>query len=278
MKKSKNPKVQRLFKKLEKGVQDVFDSGRIKEFMRFQAKFHKYSFHNTMLIFVQCPEATLVAGFNTWNKMGRRVKKGEKAIKIFAPRMVKEAIKDKETGEEREETRLAGFKIVNVFDVSQTEGKPLPWEGPPAHDTRTGRDLLDRLLRISPVPVRTAPVCGEGSYDPKKKIITLSQKLKGDDRAKVLLHEIAHALAFETGKQRACRTRKCEEYVKGEVIAESAAFIAGTYFGLDMQSSFEYVAAWAKEPEKVLQWGEAVRKIASKIITLVEKADKKTAA
>jgi len=159
------------------------------------------------------------------------VKKGEKAIKIFAPRMVKEVVKDKETGEGKEETRLAGFMVVNVFDVSQTEGKPLPWEGPPAHDSGTGRNLLDRLLKISPVPVKTAPVRGEGSYNPENKVITLSPKLEGDERAKVLLHEIAHALAFETGEQRACRTRKSKEYMKGEIIAEGAAFIAGTHFG-----------------------------------------------
>lgn len=271
----KNEKVRELFEKLKHGVQEVFNRGRLQELLRFQAKFHKYSFNNTLLILTQRPNATLVAGYNTWKKMGRHVKKGERAIKIFAPLIVKETRENEETGETEEVSKLTGFKVVNVFDISQTEGKPLPCEELSMGDTVRGQELFEVLIRVSPVPVHfeSLPMRAKGAFSPDKGVITLSDKLSGDERAAVLLHELAHALAFRLGEQKRSNFGD-EEYIKGEVIAEGAAFVAGEYFGLEIPSSFEYVAGWAKDPEKVLRWGEAVQKVASELICLVEKARK----
>jgi antirestriction protein ArdC len=278
VKNAKDEKVKALYERLKAGVQQVIASGRLQELARFMAKFHRYSFGNALLILLQKPDATLVAGYKTWEKMGRHVKKGEKGIAIFAPRTYKREIVDEETGEVMDIiTGLAGFKVVYVFDVSQTEGKPLPLpKEPELGDTAAGRDLYGRLLAVAdelPVPVRTERIASgaRGYYSPDKNEIVLSEGLHGDMRPKALLHELAHALAFRLGEQRPTK-RQDIEYVKGEIIAEGAAFIAAARFGLDLESvSFDYVAGWAEDAEKVITWGEAVQKVARELIDRIEK-------
>lgn len=279
MKNTKDEKVKALYERLKTGVQQVIASGRLQELARFMAKFHKYSFGNTLLILLQKPDASLVAGYKAWEKMGRHVKKGEKGIAIFAPRTYKKEIIDEETGEVTDViTGLAGFKVVHVFDVSQTEGKPLPLlKESELDDTAAGRDLYGRLLAVAnelSVTVRTEQIANgaRGYYSPDKNEIVLSEDLRGDMRPKVLLHELAHALAFRLGEQKRTK-RQDAEYVKGEVIAEGAAFIAAARFGLDIEKvSFDYVAGWAGDTEKVILWGEAVQKVARELIDRVEKA------
>lgn len=268
-----NPKVKELYNRLLKGVEDVFTSGRLEEFLKFQARFHRYSFGNTLLIFAQKPNATYVAGFKTWQSLGRYVKKGEHGIMIFAPCQKKVLVRNEETGEETEEVRLAGFRVAYVFDVSQTEGKPLPDFGKRIEsNTPTGEELYAALLAVSPVPVRTEkteklPRKVLGYYDPAAKIIVLADCLLGDDRAKVLLHEVAHALA-ETAPPKDAGDR-----IRSELIAEGAAFIAASYFGIDPGGySFDYIASWAKKPEEVLKWGSEMQRIACRLIEIVEKA------
>ncbi|MBE3573714.1 MAG: hypothetical protein IMW95_12350 [Moorella humiferrea] len=272
-------KVKQLYEQLKQGVQEVFTSGKLEEFFAFQAKFHRYSFANTVMIFSQCPHATMVAGYNRWKELGRYVKKGEKAIKIFAPLTFKE--KDPETGEETGETIVKGFKVVNVFDVSQTDGKPLPTLAEAEYgDTAAGRELFDRLVAVSPVPVFVGRIGGGagGHYSNNEGRIVLSENLTGNKLTAVLIHEICHALAFRMGEQKRHKSRKDEEYVKGEIVAEGAAYVVGRYFGIDMPASFEYVAAWAKDPDRVIKYGTAVQKVAARLIDLVEKAGKKAVA
>ncbi|MDI6813287.1 MAG: ArdC-like ssDNA-binding domain-containing protein [Desulfitobacteriaceae bacterium] len=286
MKNAKDEKVKALYERLKAGVQQVITGGRLQELARFMAKFHKYSFGNTLLILLQKPDASLVAGYKTWEKMGRHVKKGEKGIAIFAPRTYKKEIIDEETGEVTVViTGLAGFKVVHVFDVSQTEGKPLPLlKEPELDDTAAGRDLYGRLLAVAnelSVTVRTEQIANgaRGYYSPDKNEIALSESLQGDMRTKVLLHELAHALAFRLGEQQRTKKRD-DEYIKGEVIAEGATFITAAHFGLDVENtSFDYVAGWAGDAEKVIVWGEAVQKVARELIDRVEKtcAGKKAA-
>ncbi|SFR12466.1 Antirestriction protein ArdC [Desulfoscipio geothermicus DSM 3669] len=262
---------------MKEGVQEAFTSGRLKELARFWSMFHRYSFGNILLIWTQKPQASLVAGIKTWNKAGRRVKKGEKGIKILAPKTYKKTVVDQETGVETEEVRLAGFQVVTVFDVTQTEGKPLPIEKKLA-DTRVGQNLFKCAVDACPVPVVFDDITGaaKGYYAPKERRIVLSSGLEGDEKVAVLLHEIAHHIAHEIGEQKLSKSRADEEYIKGEIVAEGAAFIACTYFGVDSGSlAFDYVASWAGNPEKVIRWGEAVQKVAQGLIDLIEKSQKR---
>ncbi|MCL6557572.1 MAG: ssDNA-binding domain-containing protein [Firmicutes bacterium] len=272
----KNEKVQALFERLKEGVQEVVASGRIAEMFAFWSRFHKYSFGNVLLIFAQKPDATHCAGYRTWQKCGRQVKKGEKGIAIFAPLAYRQEVTDEETGETVTRTRLGGFRVVHVFDVSQTEGEPLPgMSEAPAADTRAGRDLFDRLVEVAAgmgvIVMEDRTGAAKGYYDRSRNLIALSETLAGDEKAAVLLHELAHALAHRLGEQKAHKKRGDQEYARGEVIAEGAAYIAACHFGIDPgESSFEYVAGWAKDPEKVLAWGDAVRRVAGELISLVE--------
>lgn len=274
-----NEKVRALYDQLKQGVQEAIASGKIAEFFAFQARFHRYSFANTLLIFAQCPHATRVAGYNKWKELGRYVKKGEKAIKIFAPLTVKE--KDPETGEETGNTVIKGFKVVNVFDVSQTDGGPLPTLAEAEYgDTAAGRELFDRLTAVSPVPVQIGRIKGgaDGYYSHAEGKIVLSDRLSGNELTAALIHEVCHALAFRLGEQKLHKKRGDEEYVKGEIVAEGAAFVVGRYFGVEMPASFDYVAVWAKDPDKVIQYGTAVQKVAAELIDRLEKARKSKAA
>ncbi|MBC7105181.1 MAG: hypothetical protein H5T97_04520, partial [Firmicutes bacterium] len=159
---SKNEKVRELYNTLVEGVREVLARADWRAFLDFLTRFRKYSPANAALILIQKPDATWVAGIKTWNSLGRRVKRGEKGIAIFAPTLRKVRVRetDPETGDvrEREEERLVGFHVTHVFDVSQTEGKPLP-EPPRLRGTVEcgGADaeaLFGRLLAASPVPVR----------------------------------------------------------------------------------------------------------------------------
>lgn len=264
-----NPKVKELYGRLLRGVEEVFSSGRLEEFLRFQAQFHRYSFGNALLIYTQKPDATYVAGYKTWQKLGRYVKKGEHGIMIFAPCQRKETIKDEETGAETEIVRLVAFRPAYVFDVSQTEGKPLPeFAKRVESNTPTGEELYAALLSVSPVPVKVEDLLqGAGCYNFATRSITIAHWVVGDDRAKVLLHEIAHALT------EMAPPKDETDRIRSEVIAEGAAFIVATYFGINLGLySFDYLASWAGKPEEVLKWGNEMQRVACRLIEMVEKA------
>ena len=267
-----NPKVQELYKKLTEGVQEWFGSGRIQEILAFQARFYRYSFNNMLLIFLQCPNATHVAGYNAWKKMGRQVRRGEKGIQIFAPLIKKETEINNE-GKEVEVERLYGFRVTHVFDLSQTDGEPLPVEPPTiSGESEQGQSLFDALMTVSPVPVTLEPVFGgsKGYYDPLARKIVVKSGLPADFRAKVLFHEVAHALVEKTP------VKNSADRVRAEVVAESSAFVTASYFGLDTaEYSFEYVGRWAEDPEEALKWGSSIQKTAASLIKLVERGLKK---
>ena len=200
--------------RLEKGVKELFTSEKYMEYLRVMSQFHHYSFSNTLLIAMQKPDATLVAGYGAWQKkFERNVMKGEKAIKIFAPapRKVeveqdmldpetKEPILD-ENGEVKKETvtvKQSFFKITSVFDVSQTEGKPLP-------ELDTVKDLtasveeynifFEALKRTSKVPIDFQPIEGgsHGFYHQKEKRIAIAEGMSEAQNIKTGIHEIAHS-------------------------------------------------------------------------------------
>lgn len=269
-------KIKEYHKKLLSGVNDVLKSKNFIEFISFSSVFHQYSFGNTLLIWGQNPRASRVAGMKTWNSIGRHVKKGEKGIAIFAPivKIVKdhqEQIDVTPEAEKREE-RLIGFRAVYVWDIEQTEGKPVPQLNtiPPVM-VGNAETLFSRILQASPVPVSFEEIknSAKGYYVPKEKRIVLSNSLLTEEKVKTLLHEIAHHLSFtmNSNTETTEKTRQTEE-----VIAEGAAYIASANFGLDSSGySFPYVASWCREPELVLSAGRDMRKVAVELIQLVDK-------
>lgn len=280
--KSKDRKVRELYDRLIQGIRQTLERGDWAEFLRFYTRFRKYSFHNTMLIWSQKPDATLLAGMKAWNKMGRKVKKGEKGIAIYAPRVVKTKEVREEVDPDTLETRtvevevekVVGFKVVYVWDVSQTEGKPLPKrpEIPNIPDSEAAVLLWSRLLKACPVPVRfyaeKLPKGATGAFVPDERVIYTLPGLVPGAKVSALLHEMAHALAWDSGLDGwEYRAGKEDGYVRGEALAEGAAFIAGQCLGLDTSDfSFVYVAAWAKDVDRVLEWGGDVQKLAARLI------------
>jgi antirestriction protein ArdC len=265
--------------RLINGVKEVLESKSFQELLRFSAMFHKYSFGNALLIWGQCPKASRVAGMRTWNSMGRHVKKGEKGIAIFAPLIKKQKNQDNkepspsESPSESESARLIGFRAVYVWDIEQTEGKPVP-ELVTEKPVMTGDpdQLFKRILDASPIPVSYEDIPGnaKGYYVPKEKRIVLSRSLAPEEKSKTLLHELAHHLSYNSyleGEQ-TDKDRPTEE-----VIAEGAAFMVSAHLGLDSSGySFPYVASWCGKPEVVLSAGKSMREISVGLINLIENA------
>lgn len=279
-------KVKEYQEKLLEGVKKMVESKSFEDFLRFSSKFRRYSFGNILLIWTQRPNATQVAGMKTWNALGRSVKKGEKGIMIFAPflKKVRNVFEpdensgpdvtaqslEKTGAQEKEEQMLIGFKSVYVFDVTQTEGKPLPEleVGKPSMDDGDAEELFRKILKASPVPVDYEEIVGSsnGYYMPKERKIVLSNALTAAQRCKTLLHELAHYLSLDPAN--ASEFSRSHE----ELIAEGAAYIVSAHFGLDSSDySVPYVASWAGgELKEVLSVGEKMRKVSERLIELVD--------
>jgi len=224
-----------------------------------------------------------VAGIKTWNSLGRRVKKGEKGIVIFAPlfKKVKEQKPEARTGVNiQDETDvkkelLIGFRAVYVWDVSQTEGDPIPEleTKPPVMDGDP-EELYLKILLASPISVGYEEIKNgaNGYYMPKEQKIVIAKNLKAEQRSKTLLHELAHHLTLNGPEDKEENSGpKKPDRPTGEVIAEGAAFVASAHFGLDSSGySFPYVASWSKDPEKVLSAGVEIRKVGLRLIEMVE--------
>ncbi len=287
--------LQKYMDKMQEAVDKMLSDGSIKEYLKLIARFRNYSFTNTLLIFAQRPDATQVAGMGTWNKLGRRVKKGEKGIMIFAPLFssLKKRKKGGEDGESEEviehpaidsagagkkkETVLNGFRAVYVFDVSQTYGKDLPSvKGPerPEFLAAEGTDVdafYERVLSACPVPVDYKDIgdSTRGYYDYVADKITISTALTALERPKTLIHEIAHKFAYEAKEH----TMAYGDRPVAEVVAEGAAFVVCSHYGLDTSSySFRYVALWGRDTEKISSWGNALMRTANRLVDLIEGA------
>ncbi len=260
-------RVAELTDRLENGVKELYASNSYAQYISAMAKFHHYSFGNALLILVQCPHATNVAGYGTWKQLGRQVKRGEKGILILAPcnfRAVLEREKlDPQTGQtlygpdgnpltEKVKILPNRFKIAHVFDLSQTEGRDLPQIGvyELTGDVADYAGIYDRLTALSPLPVqqenfeRTAK--GYTSFTENR--IVIKPGMSQVQTIKTLVHEIAHAklhkpadfLVEEQPKQRRQK----------EVEAESIAYVVCQYFGIDTSDySLAYVASWSKDRE-----------------------------
>ncbi len=266
--------VAELVKRLEAGVAEVTTSDGWRAYLAAQAKFHSYSLGNVLLILAQMPTATRVCGFHGWLHLGRHVKKGEHGIRILAPMTVRRA----EAGSadrEDEPQAVTRFRIVTVFDISQTDGDPLPMH--PAQtlttDSERGAWLYARLLdlaRAEGVSVRTAEDIrgsANGAYLPSAHAIILAPRLSVDQRAKTLCHEFAHALLHrQTGKPRA----------EQEAEAEGTAFVVCCWAALNTaQYTFAYIADWAHREDAaalVRKTGSTIQRTAAKIIAALDPA------
>lgn len=253
--------------KLEQGIKDVFESGKYAEYLQAMSKFHRYSLNNCILIAMQCPAATMVAGYRKWqDEFGRQVKKGERAIRILAPmtRKVKRMVKDEDGNEQEQEVKYTTYRAVPVFDLSQTEGDALPsichrLEGD------EGAELIEKVKAVSPVPVRFEAVDGSANgFYSHEGFIVVRDNLSPMQTLKTLIHEVAHAtLHCKEGEQ-----AEADRHTK-EVQAESVAYTVCNYFGIDTSDySFGYVAGWSngKELEELKASLEIIRQTAGQLI------------
>lgn len=275
-----NDQVQELVKKLEDGVQNVMNSDNFKEYLKLQSTFHNYSFNNTILILLQNPEASMVAGYKSWEKLGRHVMRGEKGIRILAPSPYKVPMevpvidpttdkpktdaKGNVVTEKREVQRL-GFKAISVFDVSQTDGKELPTicntlEG----NSKEAERIIKAIKEICEIPIMELKITSgaKGYFDRSKNIIAVNEGMSLEQTAKTLIHEYAHYKLHSSIDPTLDRATK-------EVQAESTAFIVSNHFGVDTGDySFEYVASWSngKELPELKLSLETIQKASSQII------------
>ena len=277
--------------KLETGIMDLFESDRFQAYLDTMARFHNYSFNNTILIAMQGGQ--LVAGYNKWrDEFHRNVKKGEKGIKIFAPAPYKvkkevpkldeqgQPVKDKDgnTVTEQKEIQVPAFKIVSVFDVSQTEGEPLPSLGVEelAGDVERYQDFFKALEQTSPVPMAFEDIPGgsHGYYHLTEKRIAIQENMSELQTLKTAIHEIAHAKLHAIDPEApAAEQQNRPDSRTREVQAESVAYTVCQHYGLDTSDySFGYVAGWSsgKDLKELRASLEIIRATAHELITTID--------
>ncbi|MWV38864.1 ArdC-like ssDNA-binding domain-containing protein [Natrialba sp. INN-245] len=270
-------------------VDNATSSEQFREWLDVQSRFHDYSHRNTLLIHLQCPHATHVAGYRTWqNEFDRHVKEGETAIWIWAPIIAKQCPKcgnspsyHEQSDCEYDETQpdewskgLVGFRPAPVFDVSQTEGESLPTLETEA--TGEADELVPALLEAASSIEVTVEIISstEWSHGSAKGVcqyrlgtqplVEVRDRENGADLAVTLVHEYAHALLHGGGKDEIERSKR-------ELEAEAVGYIVGRYFGLDTSGSAFYLAAWeGDEPETILDRLERIGSTAQEIIDVIE--------
>lgn len=286
-------RIKEITDRLEQGVTELFESDRYKEYLRVMSKFHNYSFNNTLLIAMQKPDATYIAGYNAWkSNFGRNVMKGEKGIRILAPSPynIKQKVekidpgtqkpvtgKDGNPVTEEKEITIPAYKVVSVFDVSQTEGKELPTIDV---DMLTGdvdryKDFFAALEKTSPVPISFENIEGgtHGYYHLVDKRIAIQKDMSELQTLKTAIHEIAHAKLHDIDLKAPKDTQKQLDSNTREVEAESVAYTVCQHYSLDTSEySFGYVAGWSSGRELSELKGslETIRKAASEIINSID--------
>ena len=286
-------KVKEITDQLEQGIQELFESEKYMAWLRTMSKFHDYSLNNTLLIAFQRPDATLVAGYTAWQKQfGRQVQKGEKAIKILAPAPYKEKVEmekidpitrtpvldadGKPVTEVQEVTRPA-FKVVSVFDVSQTEGREIPSLGVDelSGNVREYEMFFEALKRSCPVPMDFEEIEGsaKGYYHQMEQRIAIREGMSQVQTIKTAIHEMAHQRLhainpLDTASEIVNQTRSSKE-----VEAESVAYTVCQHYGIETSDySFAYVAGWShgKETPELKASLNTIRKTANEMITEID--------
>ncbi len=262
---------------IEQGIQDLFQSDRYAQYLRTMSRFHRYSVNNTMLIYMQKPNATLVAGFNKWrDQFSRNVMRGEKGIKIIAPTPFKKKIEEEKLDPdtkapvldadgkvimEEKEIKIPMYKVVSVFDVSQTEGKPLPTL---ANDlmgnVKQYEIFIEALRRSSPVPLAFEAMepNTDGYFSEKDQRIAIRSGMSEVQTVSAAVHEITHAtlhnyeqarLAAAKGDETAEPPKPKDRHTE-EVEAESVSYAVCQYYGIQTgDNSFGYIASWSRDKE-----------------------------
>ena len=285
---------------IENGIKELFESDKYRKYLATMSRFHRYSVNNTMLIYMQRPDATHVAGFNKWrDQFGRNVLKGEKGIRIIAPtpykKKVEEIKTDPETNApildadgkaviEEKEIRIPMFKVVSVFDVSQTAGKPLPQLAADlSGNVQQYEVFMEALRRASPVPMEIKPVARDtdGFFSIKAQSITIRAGMSEVQTVCAAVHEIAHAKLHDYEHMTELADDGETILVPGEksrnteeVEAESISYAVCQYYGIETgENSFGYIATWSKgKALKALRASlETINKTASELITDIDR-------
>ena len=285
---------------IENGIKELFESDKYRKYLATMSRFHRYSVNNTMLIYMQRPDATHVAGFNKWrDQFGRNVLKGEKGIRIIAPTPYKKKIEEIKTDPEtnapvldadgkaiieEKEIRIPMFKVVSVFDVSQTAGKPLPQLAADlSGNVQQYEVFMEALRRASPVPIEIKPVARDtdGFFSIKAQSITIRAGMSEVQTVCAAVHEIAHAKLHDYEHMTELADDGETILVPGEksrnteeVEAESISYAVCQYYGIETgENSFGYIATWSKGKElKELRASlETINKTASELITDIDR-------
>ena len=285
---------------IENGIKELFESDKYRKYLATMSRFHRYSVNNTMLIYMQRPDATHVAGFNKWrDQFGRNVLKGEKGIRIIAPtpykKKVEEIKTDPETNApvldadgkaiiEEKEIRIPMFKVVSVFDVSQTAGKPLPQLAADlSGNVQQYEVFMEALRRASPVPIEIKPVARDtdGFFSIKAQSITIRAGMSEVQTVCAAVHEIAHAKLHDYEHMTELADDGETLLVPGEksrnteeVEAESISYAVCQYYGIETgENSFGYIATWSqgKELKELRASLETINKTASELITDIDR-------
>lgn len=251
--------------KIENGISEIIESGKFANYLRFCSKMRHYSFNNKMLIFIQKTDASHINSFKRWKELKRYVVKGQKAIKIMAPLMRTIRVKDDE-GSEVKKQIIKGFKYVNVFDISQTEGEELTTSlcenfGSDSEMYSEFKSIISKDFPVQEMPLGES--CG-GMTDGGK--IFINDSKSDEQKLKILIHELAHCkLHFGADRNESSINEK-------EIQAEATAFMVCETFGIDASSySFGYLAGWSKgNAEAVLNALDIAFNTATQIIEMLE--------
>ena len=254
-------RIKEIMIEIENGIQDLFQSGKLESYLKTMSKFHRYSLNNTILIYLQRPDATYCAGFQTWkNEFGRHVKKGEKGIKILAPAPFKKTVRVEKldpvthapvrdaSGQavmEEQTIQVPHYKTVMIFDLSQTEGPPLPeLAAELTGDVQQYDAFMEALRRTSPVPIEIRPIeqSVDGFFSRETQSITIREGMSQAQTVCVALHELAHSIRHndEQGKEKSRAVK--------EVEAESCAMAVSSYYSLDTSAtSIPYLSSYSRD-------------------------------
>ena len=286
-------KVKEITDRLEEGLKELFEGEKYKSYLNTMSKFHNYSANNIQLIEMQCPDATYVAGYKAWQRnFERHVNKGERGIRILAPAPYK--IKEEQekidpvTNEpvldrdgmpvmEEVEIKIPAFRVVTVFDYSQTDGKELPGLGVnELHgDVERYRDFMEALERVSPVPIRYEEMEGDrkGYFIDLSRPIAIKEGMSEAQTAKTGVHEVAHAKLHAREAEQDTEKAVYKDRETKEVEAESVAYTVCQHFGIDTSDySFGYIAGWSsgKEMPELKSSLDTIRRTSSELIKGIE--------
>ena len=291
--KTEKQKVKEITDKLEEGLKELFESEKYKSYLTTMSKFHNYSFNNTLLIAMQKPEATLVAGYQAWQKnFNRHVNKGERGIRILAPAPYKikeerdkldpvtgEVMLDKDGTPQTEEVeiKIPAFRAVSVFDVSQTDGEPLPeLEAKELLSTVEGyEDFINAITYVAHAPIgfEDIPGASKGYFNIEKNRIAVQEGMSESQTLKTMVHETAHSMLHNKEVNKEDILAPAKDRNTKEVEAESIAFTVYNHFSIDTSDySVGYIAGWSngKDMKELKSSLDTIRRAASELITGIE--------